>query len=378
MARLDDSITINSVQLRNRLVLAPITTAYATPEGDVTDRHIGFYRQRARDVGMVVVEASVIRPDGRLMNYSLGLWDDGKIAGMQRLARAIKGEGAVAVVQIAHAGARSVPVEQGILRASPSSVVIAPGPKPTELTGEQIGDIVEDFVSAATRAAEAGFDGVEIHGAHHYLISQFLSPIINQRRDRYGGDIDGRATLALEVVKGIRQQLGKSYLVQFRLDAVEIIEGGKSIEEGIAQARLLESAGVDVIHSSLIAQAFWKESRDGQRFLQSTSVLPKDQPMGNAVPYAARIKSSVGVPVIAVGKLGGAEVASRVVEEGSADLVAIGRQMLVDPDISRKILSGRGNEIVQCQECNGCFASIRKDTGLVCTVNKNPSGPAEY
>lgn len=378
MVRLDEAATVKGMQLRNRLVLAPITTGHATPDGEVTDQHIGFYKQRSRDVGMVVAEASVIRPDGRLLPRSLGLWDDAKIAGMKRLAQAIKGEGAVAVVQIAHAGARSVPQDQGVLRASPSNVVIAPGPAPTELTQEQIGEIVEDFVSAAARAAEAGFDGVEIHGAHHYFISEFLSPIINQREDRYGGDAARRTALALEVVRGMRKRLGQSYLIQIRLDAVEIIEGGKSIEEGAAQARLLESAGVDVIHSSLIAQAFWKESSDGQRFLQSTSALSKDQPMGNAVPYAARIKAAVGVPVIAVGKLGNADVAARAVEDGSVDLVAVGRQMIADPDTVRKILSSRGNEIVQCQECNACFASIRRDSGLQCSVNKNTSGPAEY
>ena len=119
MARIDDEISIKGIRLRNRLVLPPITTGHATLDGEVTDQHIGFYKQRARDVGMVVAEASVIRPDGRLIPRSLGLWDDGKIPGMKRIAQAIKGEGAVAVLQIAHAGARSVPWDQGILRASP-------------------------------------------------------------------------------------------------------------------------------------------------------------------------------------------------------------------------------------------------------------------
>lgn len=378
MARLDEAITIRDMQTRNRLVFPPVTTGYGTADGGVTDRLLSFYRQRSRDVGLVIVEATAVRSDGRLVPRSLGLWNDRQVQGMQRLAATIKGEGAAAAVQIVHGGARAVPVETGILRASPSSVVIAPGAGPTVLTEGQIADIVDDFATAASRAVEAGFDAVEIHGAHHYLVSQFLSPVINRREDRYGGDATGRATLAVEIVRSIRRRLGAGYPILFRFNAVELLEGGQTIEEGIVVARLLEAAGVDVLHASLIAQAGWRESSSGQRYMYSTSVLPKDQSTGNAVPYVAKIKGAVGVPVIAIGKLGDAEVAARVVEEGSADLVAIGRQMIADPETAGKILSGRGSEIVQCKECNSCFASIRKDVGLVCAVNKNPAGPAEY
>lgn len=377
MAKLGDPIVVKGVWLRNRLVLPPITTSYGTTQGEVTDRVLGFYRQRSRDVGMVVVEATVVRADGRLVPRSLGLWHDGQIPGMARLARTIKGEGAAAVVQIAHAGARSVPVDEGICRPSPSSVRLAPGPEPTVLRQEQVSDLVEDFVAAVARAAEAGFDGVELHGAHHYLISQFLSPLTNYREDRYGGDAAGRSTFALDVVRAIRHRLGDSYPLLFRFNAVELLEGGQSIEEGIVVARLLESAGIDVLHSSLLAQGGWRESR-GEHYLATTSALPKEQPLGTALPYAGRIRAAVGIPVIAVGKLWSSAVAERTIGEGQADLVAVGRQMIIDPEAAAKIMAGRDSEIVRCQECNVCFGSIRRDTGLVCDVNKNPAGPAEY
>jgi len=303
MATLNDTLAFKGLKLRNRLVLPPITTAYGTPEGEVTDRTLGFYRQRARQVGMVIVEAVVVSPDARLIPRSMGLWSDGQIAGMARLAKAIKAEGAVAAVQIAHAGARGPASDTGISRGSPSGAVMAPGEPPTILSEGQIAGIVEDFARAVARAREAGFDAAEIHGGHHYLISQFLSPIINGREDRYGGDVAGRATLALEVTRAVRARVGEDYPVLFRFNAVELMEGGQTIEEGMALARLLEAAGVDALHASLIAQGGWRESSSGVRFLQSTSALLKEQPFGGAVPYAAKIKESVGIPVIAVGKL---------------------------------------------------------------------------
>ncbi len=377
MARLDESLTIKGLQLRNRLVLPPITTNYGTDQGEVTDGVVGFYRQRSRNVALAVAEAATVRADGRITPLSLGVWHDGQIAGLKRLAEAIKGEGAVAVLQIGHAGASAVPVEGGILRASPSGVATRPVPMPTVLSGGQIQEIVSDFAAGAARAAEAGFDAIEVHGAHFYLISQFLSPLMNRRTDRYGGDAAGRATLAVEVVRAIRDRLGPNYPIFIRMNAVEMVEGGQVVEDARIAAKLLEQAGVDMIHSSLVAQGLWKED-NGLRMIQTTSALLKDQPFGAAVQYAARIRESVKIPVIAVGKLGETAEANRVAQEGGVDLVAIGRQMIADPTTAEKVLSGRGDEIVRCKECRSCFASIGKGLPMICSVNKNPAGVPQY
>ena len=377
MARLDDPLTINGMRLRNRLVLPPITTCYGTPGGEVTDDVVGFYRQRSRNVGLVVAEAAAVRPDGRINPRSIGIWSDELFPGLRRLARAIKDEGAAAVLQIGHAGAGAVVVEEGLRRPSPSGVATRPSPEPTVLTEARIAEIVQAFGDGAARAVEAGFDGIEIHGAHLYLISQFLSPLTNLREDRYGGDAAGRATFALEVVRAIRQRLGRGYPVLFRLNAVELTEGGQPVEDSIVAARLLEQAGVDCIHSSLAAVASWKEA-DGVRFLQTSSALAKENPFGAAVPYAAQIKAAVGVPVIAVGKLGESFEAARAVEDRLVDLVAIGRQMIADPFTAEKILSGRGSEIIQCKECKSCFASIGKGQPMICSTNRNPAGTPIY
>lgn len=376
MANLNDPLTINRMHIRNRLVLPPITGCFGTLDAEVTDASLGFYRQRSRDVGLVVVEATTVRPDGRINPRSLGLWSDAQTEGMSRLAAAIKAEGAATVVQLNHAGARSVPIEGGIRGASPSGVAFRPDVEPTVLGLSQIAEITGDFVAAAVRAREAGFDGVEVHGAHFYLLSQFLSPLTNHREDRYGGGAAARATFSVEVVRAIREKLGADFAIFFRLNAVELVEGGQTAEDAAVVAQLLESAGVDAIHSSLAATGVWKEM-EGRAYLQSSSALAKDKPKGGALAYAAEVKRAVRVPVIAVGKLGAAE-ARAAVQDGIADMAAIGRQMIADPGTAGKILAGRDDEIVQCRECWSCFASIGKGMPIVCSTNRNVTGTPEF
>jgi 2,4-dienoyl-CoA reductase-like NADH-dependent reductase (Old Yellow Enzyme family) len=214
---------------------------------------------------------------------------------------------------------------------------------------------------------------VEIHGGHLYLISQFLSPLTNQRDDRYGGDARGRATFALEVVRAMREKIGKDYPIIFRLNAVEKVEGGQTLEDALVVSRLLADEGVDVLHVSLIAQSSWKEI-DGRSYLAVSSALPKDQPSGANVPLAKAIKEAAGLPVIAVGKLADGDLAEKSVRDSQIDVVAIGRQMIADPDSVGKILAGKESEIVLCEECMTCFATIGQGKPMGCKVNRNLPG----
>ena len=361
---------INGMRLRNRIALPPLTTNYGRPEGIVTDEIIHFYEKRSMDVGLVIVEASAVRADGRIVPGSLGLWDDGQIAGMARLADSIKKLGAAVVVQINHAGARCVASDGEMQGATPSGFAFKPDIAPFIMSPSQIDQMAADFADAADRAAKAGFDGVEIHGAHLYLISQFLSPLTNQRDDRYGGDARGRATFALEVVRAIREKLGKDYPVLFRINAVENVEGGQTLEDAFTVSRLLADEGVDALDVSLIRQSSWKEV-DGRQFLVANSVLPKTTPAGANVALATAIKEATGLPVIAVGKLGEENIAEETVRDTLIDVVAIGRQMIVDPDTVGKIFSGKDSEIVRCEECMTCFATIGRGDPMGCKVNKN-------
>jgi 2,4-dienoyl-CoA reductase-like NADH-dependent reductase (Old Yellow Enzyme family) len=316
------------------------------------------------------VEATAVRPDGRIVLGSLGLWEDTQVEGMARLAGLIRKQGAAAVVQINHAGARCVPSGGDLLGASPSGFAFRPDTVPLILTQRQIQRLVADYGDAAARAAAAGFDGVEIHGAHFYLISQFLSPLTNRRTDRYGGDTAGRATFAREVVRAVRARLGKGYPVIFRLNALEKVEGGQTLEDALTAGRLLAEEGVDALDVSVIAQSTWREV-EGGRFLAAGSALPKDAPVGSNVPLARRFKEETALPVIAVGKLGDPGAAVDALREGNVDGVAIGRQMIADPHTARKILDGSDDEIVRCKECLSCLQRIVQGRPLACAVNRN-------
>ena len=373
MATLRDEVMINGMRLRNRVALPPLTTNYGSPEGLVTDGIIQFYGERSKDVGLVIVEATAVRSDGRIVQGSLGLWEDGQVAGMARLADAIKESGAAAVVQISHAGARCFPGGGEMEGASPSGFAFRPDVTPFNMSLTQIDSMVSDFAAALGRAADAGFDGVEIHGAHFYLISQFLSPLTNQRNDRYGGDARGRATFALEVVRAARERLGRDYPILFRLNAVEKVEGGQTLEDALVVSRLLADEGVDALDVSLITQGSWREV-DDRRFLVPASAFPKDEPAGANVPLAAKVKEASGLPVIAVGKLGDGPVAAESVHDSLVDVVAIGRQMIADPDSAGKILAGKDSEIIPCEECMTCFASLGKGKPMTCKVNRNLPG----
>jgi 2,4-dienoyl-CoA reductase-like NADH-dependent reductase (Old Yellow Enzyme family) len=373
MATLRDEVMINGMRLRNRIAMPPLTTNYGSPEGIITDEIIQFYKERSKDVGLVIVEASAVRADGRILRGSLGLWEDGQVVGMARLADSIKKLGAAAVVQINHAGSRCFPGGGELQGASPSGFAFRPDVEPLTMSPTQIDRMVADFADAADRASEAGFDGVEIHGAHLYLISQFLSPLTNQRDDRYGGDTRARATFALEVVRAARERLGRSYPIFFRFNAVEKVEGGQTLEDALTVSRLLADEGVDALHVSLVASSSWNEV-DGQRFLTASSALPKEQPAGANVSLAAAVKEATGLPVIAVGKLGEGDVAVESVRDLPIDIVAIGRQMIADPDAAGKVLAGKSSEIVRCEECMTCFATIGRGKPLACKVNRNLPG----
>lgn len=374
MVTLRDDMTINGMRLKNRLALAPLTTNYAGPEGLVTEGILQFYRERSRDVGLAVVEAAAVRRDGRIVPGGLGLWEDGHVAGMAGLADIIKKSGAAAVVQINHAGARCIPDGGEMNGASPSGFAFRPDVAPFAMTPEQIESMVSDFADAAGRAADAGFDGVEIHGAHLYLISQFLSPLTNKRNDRYGGDARARATFALEVVKAARERLGSGYPILFRLNAVEKMDGGQTNKDAVLIGRILAEAGVDALDVSLISQGAWLEA-DGRQFLVPASAFPKQVPAGANAPLVASIREATGLPVIGVGKLGEGAAAAESVRNSQMDVAAIGRQMIADPNAAGKILAGKDSDILTCEECMTCFGSLRKGVPLACKVNRNLPRP---
>ncbi len=370
MAILNSELIIKQMKLKNRLVLPPITTNYGSPKGFVTEDILVFYKERSMDVGLTIVEATSVHPGGCIVPNSLGLWDDSQIPGMIKLVKTIQEQGARAVVQLNHAGPRCAPRENVRQGFSPSGVAFRPDIEPIIMDTKDIEQLINDFTKAAARASKAGFDGVEIHGAHLYLLSQFLSPLTNKRDDQYGGDAKNRATLALKIVKKVRQNLGPEYPIFFRINAEEKIDGGQTLEDAIIIGKLLTNEGVDIFDVSLIAHGGWKKDKD-KNYLIGSSALGKDKPSGANIAFTAAFQKKVRRPVIVVGKFGVGNAAVHAVENNQIELVAIGRQMICDPKSAKKILNGNDNEIIPCDECLKCFATIGKGSPMGCKINKN-------
>jgi 2,4-dienoyl-CoA reductase-like NADH-dependent reductase (Old Yellow Enzyme family) len=369
MPSIHDPLQLRGLHLANRVVMAPMVTGLAI-DAAPSEAQLAWYARRASaGVGLVIIEAAAIAPDARLLPSMLGIWDDAQIHGLSRLARAIQAEGVPAVLQIVHGGARAWRDGQDVAaRLAPSAVPLAAGPAPLPMTEIELEATVAAFGAAARRAQAAGFNGVELHAAHYYLLSQFLSPYVNRRTDRWGGDRAGRARLALEVTRAVRRVVGADYTILARMHAIEAVEGGLTPDDAAWTAGALAAAGVDAIDASGIGQASLQDA-EGQPWLSTSSAPPKGTPAGFYARHAARLKAAVPVPVIAVGQLAAPGIAQRVLDEGQADLVALARQLIADPDAARKVLDGREGELRACTECFGCFASIRKGP-VRCTVNR--------
>lgn len=355
--------TIGDLEVRNRLVMPSIGTNYAGERGEVTDRMIEYYAERARGgVGLIVVEvASVDAPVGNAIANQLRIDEDAFVPGLSRLAGRIGDHGATTFVQLHHAGGQTSERKTGGARpVAPSrteSGFSCDDPHVLE-TGE-VEELVERFVAGARRAKKAGFDGVEVHAAHGYLIEQFLSPRTNEREDRYGGDLEGRTRFVREVLEGIRERVGDRFGISVRLSADEFVEDGYGLEEGKRIAEILEESGVDVINVTA-----------GTYGSATKTLEPMAYEEGWRTYLAREIGEVVDVPTIAVGVIRGPETAEEVLAE-DADFVAIGRGHISDPHIARKAREGRSEEINKCIGCNiGCLGEgTFADRLMGCTIN---------
>ncbi|MEM1810143.1 MAG: FAD-dependent oxidoreductase [Thermofilaceae archaeon] len=358
-SRLFEPFCIGPVEVPNRLVMPPMDTCYAGPHGEVTDQHIAYYEARARGgVGLIIVEASYVEESGRITFGELGVHRDELIPGLAKLADAIKLHGARAAIQLIHGGIQAnVPQPVG-----PSPIgrrMIPPARTPRELTTGEVENLVECFARAAARAKQAGFDMVEVHGTHGYLVTQFLSPLTNRRADKYGAD---RALFAIEIVQRIKQLCGSSFPVIVRLCADEFIEGGINLEYAkVVAKRLVDEGGADALDIT------------GGNYDSIEHILPPIYTAaeeGKFLKHAMEIKRVVDVPVISGGLIISPTVALEAVEKGLVDAVFIGRQLIADPDWPRKLREGRLDEVRPCIACNECVGTrLFAGKPVWCAVN---------
>jgi NADPH2 dehydrogenase len=315
MVRLSSPFTLKGLQLKNRIVMPPMCQySVEAKDGVPTDWHFVHYVSRAiGGTGLIIIEMTDVEPDGRITDYDLGLWSDDHIPAYRRIVEEVHKYGAKIGIQIAHAGRKAQDAEVPV---GPSDIPVSPEfKKPRPLTTAEVRDMVVKYREAARRAVEAGFDTIELHGAHGYLIHQFHSPAINNRDDEYGRDL---AKFGSEVIQAVKSVMPEQMPLLFRISAVEYMDGGYELEHSIGLSKRYKEAGVDLFHVSSGGEA-----APGTR-------KPGNYP-GFQVPMARAIKEAVGVPVIAVGLLDEPQLAESVVANGDADLVAVGRGMLRDP-----------------------------------------------
>jgi 2,4-dienoyl-CoA reductase-like NADH-dependent reductase (Old Yellow Enzyme family) len=376
VTKLFEPISIRGVEIPNRIVLPPMTTRLATPDGAVTPELIRYYEVRAEGgAGLVTVEMCSPEPAGRHRNHELGILDDRFVPGLRQLTSRLESAGARAAIQIGHAGGHTREDVTGAPPVAPSALphqvqeVDVRTVVPLELTRERIRVLVDAFAAAAERAVRAGFDVVELHGAHGYLIAQFLSPLDNHRTDEYGGSLKNRARFALEVTAACRQRVGDAPLI-FRYSADEYAPGGFTLDEAREIAPWLVEAGADALH---VTGGCYRSRPSGALMIPGMGY-----PEAMFLPLARAIKQRVAVPVIAVGRLHDPAFVEQLLAEGQADMVALGRQLIADPEWPRKVREGRVAEIRPCVACNTCVDGMREGARLHCLVNPLAAREPEF
>jgi len=340
-------VKIGPVTVPNRFVRSATHEYMADDEGNVSDNQIELYRRLAEgEVGLIITGHAFVQPSGKASPRQTAVYDDRFLEGLARIPATVHRYPARVFLQIAHAGRQTKERLCGCVPVSPSAVY-DPVSKvlPRELSGEEIQTLVADFVAAAGRAKRAGFDGVQLHAAHGYLISSFLSPHTNRRTDEWGGPVGNRARVLLEVLRGVKDSCGRGFPAVVKLNSTDFLENGLTVDDAVEVARLLEAAGIDGIEvSGGMAEAgrgsVWPGLRSGA-----------DE--GYFVENAARIKRAVGVPVFGLGGIRTLAVAEKIVADGRADLVSLSRPFIRDPFLVKHFREGlaAGSECISCNKC---------------------------
>ena len=318
--KINDKIKVKNIEFKNRVIMPPMATAKADEQGHITDEILDYYFEKTKDkvFSAVIVEHSYVDKRGKAHFAQSSISNDSDIEGMKKLAKVIKDNEALAILQITHAGSAAKKEVIGDVPVGPSAILNPAREKtsemPLELTELEIEKIRDKFIEAGVRAKKAGFDGVEIHSAHGYLLDQFLSPLSNKRKDKYGNDIFGRIKLHLEIIKGIREKVGEDFPIFIRMGAGDFKDGGLLIEEAIIAAKEFEKAGVDVIDIS------------GGMCLYT---LPDTRP-GYFDVISKPIFDNVNVPVILTGGVKKGEDIIDILNRNVCDLVGVGRAVYAD------------------------------------------------
>jgi 2,4-dienoyl-CoA reductase-like NADH-dependent reductase (Old Yellow Enzyme family) len=339
---------IGKVKIRNRIISSPMERNYCNIDGSVTQQYIDNLTAKAKGgAGLIMVESTYVDPRGKGRAYQLGCYDDSLIPGLKRLIDAVHQHGAKIAPELKFSGRQTSGKVTGMqpMAPSPVSCAISGGDIPREMTIGEIKQMVVSFAQAAARSKQAGFDLVELHGGHGYLLAQFLSGYANKRTDEYGGTFEKRMRFPLEVVAAVREAVGPDFPIAYRLSGDEFIDGGLSLEETVPFAQKLEQASVDLIDVSA-------------GLYETTYIIsqPMEITLGCNVHLAEAIKAAVDIPVSVAGRINDPTFADDILAQGKSDFISFARALHADPEFPRKAQEGRPEDICMCSGClQGCI-----------------------
>lgn len=351
---------IGRITIKNRCVMMPMGTVYADKDGMATDRIIEYYSERARGgIGLIINEYTGVDDVDSIPTVgNLRAARDYHIGGLERLTDSVHKYDCKIFAQIHHGGMTSKPALTGRQSLSPSGVPAAPGaPVPKEMTIEEIKNVQQKFIDAAVRCQKAGYDGVELHGAHSYLIAQFFSKYYNKRSDEYGGDVEGRTRFIVEIIDGIRKAVRPDFVVGLRISGDEMVEGHMTLEDNLEIVKFLENK-IDYINVSNGC------AQNGDANCDPYSFVP-----GWKKHVAKAFKDALSIPVIATNTIKNPDWAEQLLEEGISDFVGLGRSQFADPEFVNKAKEGRSGEIVKCIGCMYCRERLMADMPIECSIN---------
>jgi len=359
MRKVFETTQIKSLSLENRFVFSATWDGRADDKGFCTPRNIDNLVEHAHGgVGLIITGLTFVSPEGRAAPCQLAVYSDEYLQGLTEMTKAVHDANSKVVLQLAHGGCYAPSALTGLDVLGPSANDSDKFPACREMTLLDIKQIVEAFVKGAGRAKKAGFDGVQLHAAHGYLLSQFLSPFFNKRTDKYGGSVENRARILLEAFQAVRNEVGEEYPIFVKINSEDFVEGGLTKDETLQVCSMLERAGVDAIELSggtVYASGAYSCCRVGQ----DQDVYYNDA--------AVRYKERINVPLMLVGGIRTFEVSEKLVSDELADYVSICRPLIREPNLIRRWKAG-DTKPARCISCNGCFGPGFKGDGVHCVM----------
>jgi 2,4-dienoyl-CoA reductase-like NADH-dependent reductase (Old Yellow Enzyme family) len=364
MATLFEKTAINGMTMRNRMVRSATWEGMCEQDGRPTEKLINCYRDLAQGgIGLIISGYTFVRPDGKQFPGKMGIHTDEFARVYEELTSLVHDAGGKIAVQLVHAGGQTDANNAGRQPLAPSAVQIDQFQEmPAELTKDEISEIIAAFAEGARRAKAWGFDGVQLHGAHGYLINQFLSPLTNRRTDEYGGSVENRCQFMLEVYRKVRESVGDDYPVFIKLNAADNLDGGLEVDDAIYAAKKLDEAGIDAIEISAGTPASGEENPAREKIL-------KPEKEAYNLPLAHRIKEAVNCPVMVVGGFRSYEVAESTIKDDGIDYIAMARPLIREPALANRWQQGDRSR-AKCISCNSCFMPGLEEGGIYCVIEK--------